>query len=191
MTYAIEQTVLHLLLLAALDSTSINYCPSEWVYLSHTNNCYKVQYGELTYAEAKDECNSIAANLTSITHSFQENEFIASLASTHIIYEGGITPEITALQTWIGLMQQDKHSWQWVDGTNYDYPNWSPALEVIGRSTEKWCVLLMTDIELLALRYKWVNVDCQRKLRAYVCKKPSLHIDDCNDSFETSLRYEK
>lgn len=178
MSFNVICIALVLIHVASLTAVSVNYCLSGWTYCSHTEHCYQVQHGQRNYSEAKQRCNRVGANLTSI-HSEDENDFVSSLASAHDEHDPVITHQHLLKQTWIGLTQFERDSWQWDDGTDVDYENWTPMLDRPSEPSSNYCVMLFTDNNDQQLHYKWGQSDCQKKLRAFVCRKRPEHVYEC------------
>merc|ERR1712038_1714041 len=124
-------------------------CPSGWSV--YNGNCYKFVSKAKSFSEAEGYCNSIwDAHLASI-HSAGENQFI------YDSYGGEAGGDI-----WIGGKRQGD-SFAWLDGTPWDYQNWSPN-NPSHRHEE--CA------EIFALNYypsNWNDDSCSSR-NAFVCQ---------------------
>jgi len=124
-------------------------CPSGWS--AYNGNCYKFVSKAKSFSEAEGYCNSIwDAHLASI-HSAGENQFI------YDSYGGQAGGDI-----WIGGKRQGD-SFAWLDGTPWDYQNWSPN-NPSHRHEE--CA------EIFALNYypsNWNDDSCSSR-NAFVCQ---------------------
>ena len=87
------------------------------------NSCYKVLDNNGQHYSKRDECNqeciSAGGMLTSI-HSQAENDFLASLL-----------PQNNNMYTWVGADEVGNKNFVWMDGTAWDYENWSAGIENI------------------------------------------------------------
>uniref|UniRef100_A0A7E4VMN8 C-type lectin domain-containing protein n=1 Tax=Panagrellus redivivus TaxID=6233 RepID=A0A7E4VMN8_PANRE len=143
------------------------HCPSTWSYFAPTQACYKVYYN-LRWDDAESTCLSESAHLASI-HSQQEVDFINELATMNVSVDCGNTlPQLT----WVGLYTTDNNkSWKWTDGSTVDFLQWNdgepnePGKENCGQVFTENCDYAYKKLN---------NIDCDRSVRASVCKKAAL-----------------
>uniref|UniRef100_A0A915C6F7 C-type lectin domain-containing protein n=1 Tax=Parascaris univalens TaxID=6257 RepID=A0A915C6F7_PARUN len=88
-------------------------CEQGWVYYEPTASCYINVRGNFSFNEARNGCEELDANLTSI-HSEEESNFINGLNDGGTIY-------------WIGLQKKDG-IWHWIDGTPLTYTRWRKGI---------------------------------------------------------------
>jgi hypothetical protein len=79
--------------------------------------------------------------------------------------------------TFIGLHNPSHSRWIWTDESSTTYLNWAKS-ESNGASKNEWCAQIYTDpIENSEEKvehyiYKWNDIPCIGKMRAFVCKSP-------------------
>uniref|UniRef100_A0A1I8AIZ5 C-type lectin domain-containing protein n=1 Tax=Steinernema glaseri TaxID=37863 RepID=A0A1I8AIZ5_9BILA len=114
---------------------------------------YLVNPHRLSWLEAEKQCRAKGGHLSSIL-SKEESEFFASLVSNYFL----------GFDVWIGGRRIGPNSFEWVDGSKWDYSNFheeqpndlhnNDCLEVFDASHEKWA-----------------NYDCAREYPS-ICKVP-------------------
>ena len=106
--------------------------------------------------EANQVCNLAGGNLTSI-HSSEEFEFIQRLLISSI--------GDSYFTTWIGG-KKNGNTYEWIDGTPFDFDNWFPAEPNNSKGVEN-C------LELLGLNEPWNNLfndkNCDTK-SSFICQ---------------------
>ncbi|EFO89507.1 CRE-CLEC-50 protein [Caenorhabditis remanei] len=140
-------------------------CDQGWTYFAPTDFCYRV-YHNAKWDDAEAACVLLGAHLTSV-HSETENTFVANLASCGI-KEGN--PKDLA---WIG-MHKVGQDWVWTDGTKSDYINWAPKQP--DNPGKENCVETAPDLSHDKWYENWNNEACSTEMRAYICKKGSIHV---------------
>jgi hypothetical protein len=103
-------------------------CSSGWTYFAPTSSFYCANYTDsgLTWQQGEDYCNSIGGHLTSV-HSDLENRLIWAYVNYMGCY--GQAP-------WLGLYTVDNETtYQWTDGSNYDYQRWFPGYPNVNEGT--------------------------------------------------------
>ena len=91
-----------------VDYLSVTQPPEE--SYEFNGNFYKIINDEVTWDEAKANCESLGGHLVTIT-SVQEQDFINSI-------------NFYGESLWIGTFRDDTYRWQWVTGEEWDYTNW-------------------------------------------------------------------
>ncbi|KAK5973178.1 Lectin protein type II [Trichostrongylus colubriformis] len=129
-----------------------------WAILGKYEKVFKVIGDKKTWAEADEACKSQGAKLASIKNK-EINDFIWDLAKS---FPDGTGPES---QIWIGGKKL-WGSWMWIDGTEWDYLNWSPG-EPNNAEGREDCLQILAHSRLNG---KWNDYFCDRKL-AFVCQK--------------------
>ncbi|WKX90401.1 hypothetical protein Q1695_009335 [Nippostrongylus brasiliensis] len=164
MNRALLLAVLPVLTLAYVLPSSLDddpRCDSDWTYFDVTSSCYYVG-SENNFDSAQADCASIGGNLTSIHNGF-ENNFVASLTEIG-------AKESTDDMTWIGL-RYVANKWTWTDGSDTSYLNWMKGRPQ--KDTNKYaCVQILQD-DYKGAKTQWNDVECNIKMRKYVCKKPA------------------
>ena len=119
------------------------------------NRCYKFFSEEKNWTEAKNTCEQVSGQLTSI-HSKEESGFVICLqdpASVHTTWVGG---------------QRNQTGFTWIDGTSFDFDNWymgqpdnqggnQNCIEIHSNPGQDW-------------HERWNDFSCDEK-RSFVCKK--------------------
>ncbi|KAK0423645.1 hypothetical protein QR680_008252 [Steinernema hermaphroditum] len=132
-------------------------CWDGWTYYSHTRSCYRV-YHNMNWFQAADYCRSLGANLTSI-HGNHENSFVGRVA-----YNGD-----GDARTWVGGFYFGGE-YNWNDGTEMDFTNWRFDFE---EKDEAYPCVSIENFKCTN-KIKWLNDDCYRQLRTFVCKRPAF-----------------
>ncbi|XP_078368704.1 uncharacterized protein LOC144652532 isoform X2 [Oculina patagonica] len=129
----------------------ITGCYPNWrsFFVNRVPYCYfLVAKKRVTWAEAQELCKEEESNLVSI-NSAEEHNFIRSISGGNSV--------------WIGL--EKKQDWQWTDGSNVEYVNWSrgePNNGGNGNRPEK-CAMYS------AITGYWNDFPCDTKFN-YICK---------------------
>jgi hypothetical protein len=120
-------------------------CPAKW--LRHQHGCYLALTSMHDFAEAKEKCVSMNANLVSIRSEF-EQEFISHLA-------------LAWQDTWIGLVKSSSSSneWRWIDRTRWSFSNWGS-----GQPNYEYGCGALRRMEGNVNDGTWVAMDCGRKM---------------------------
>ncbi|CAG0896971.1 unnamed protein product [Darwinula stevensoni] len=118
-------------------------------WLFHGGQCYFYVDEPKTALEAQQDCQGIEGNLVSI-HNDEENAFIGGIARNAPL--------------WLGLQRQGS-TWEWLDGTPFDYDNVNPNF-------------LFDDEYAIMWKDEWGNDDCGES-KPFVCR---LRADECPDS---------
>uniref|UniRef100_A0AC34PVF4 C-type lectin domain-containing protein n=1 Tax=Panagrolaimus sp. JU765 TaxID=591449 RepID=A0AC34PVF4_9BILA len=144
-----------------------SFCDSEWAFFNESDSCYKAFHNS-KWNDAEATCVENGAHLASI-HSDAENSFVAALARTGL-------SQSTPHQSWIGLYTNTRNAqWNWTDSSPVDFYNWAPSQP--DNPGGENCVQLFSDNSEWASEAKWYekyqNYDCNKEVRAFVCKKPS------------------
>ncbi|CAI2352964.1 unnamed protein product [Caenorhabditis sp. 36 PRJEB53466] len=144
--------------------TCVPSCDMGWTYFAPTDYCYRV-YHNAKWDDAEAACIILGAHLASV-HTETENTFVNNLASCGV-KEGN--PKDLA---WIG-MHKVGQDWVWTDGTPSDYFNWAPKQP--DNPSKELCVETAPDLSHDKWYENWNNEECNTIMRAYVCKKGSIH----------------
>ncbi|CAB03881.1 C-type lectin domain-containing protein [Caenorhabditis elegans] len=139
-------------------------CDQGWTYFSPTDFCYRVYHGE-KFNDAEASCVLLGGHLASI-HSLAENTFVNNIASC------GIKEGKYEHLAWIG-MHKVGQDWVWTDGTPSDYFNWAPKQP--DNPKKEFCVQTAPDLSHDKWYENWNNLECNEVMRAYICKKASIH----------------
>ncbi|RWS26250.1 aggrecan core protein-like protein [Leptotrombidium deliense] len=146
-------------------------CPDEWT--AFNGNCYIVT--KFTdFVSGQNYCKTMNATLPSV-HSKEENEFLALLLRVNNVYN-----------FWLNACQVERGNskFQWLDGSKFNYQNWSKNEpdEII--SSETVCIKLNKDGEWGDERMSRFNmIACVKK------RKDSVIIEiNPNDIMENSLK---
>ena len=117
-------------------------------------SCYKFFNVKTKWDKAKQHCSDLGSILVTI-HSFEENQFVASLAPTYTTI-------------WIGASDTVlEGTWVWLDGENWGgYANWGGSNPNNSRGKEN-CALTVNG--------KWNDVNCNLS-HTYVCKTKNWKI---------------
>ncbi|XP_056454929.1 galactose-specific lectin nattectin-like [Gadus chalcogrammus] len=128
-------------------------CPPYW-YESGTD-CYKYVSGQMTWADAELQCQSLGANLVSI-HSASEMIFITALIENFDPTKG---------RHWIGFSDLQKEgSWMWSDGSPRDFATWFPN-QPNNEAGGQHC----GEITFWKLEADWNDAQC-KMVASSVCK---------------------
>ena len=115
-------------------------------------SCYKFVTIAKTRASAENDCVGKDSHLTSI-YSAKEMDFvIKETTNTNGVWIGG---------------ERNGNSFQWIDGTKFDYTNWDG-----GQPNDSGEKCIVSTHIWGAGKGKWHDCSCGYKL-AYVCKKPA------------------
>ena len=133
---------------ATPSSAPTTVCPSGFVLVSGTSNCYKYQATLMNWFDAERSCNSLGGHLASISSATEESYLYQNL-----LYS------INADNPWIGANDiSSEGSWTWSDGSSGSYSNFYS-----GRSSGEYCVRML----YLGVSYGWDYASC-------ATTKPSL-----------------
>lgn len=126
-----------------------------------SNKCYHYDDNKLTFAQARNACLALGADLVSI-HNQQNENFTAA-------YINQATQGFDRFYTWIGLMAVQGQFRTWTDGTSVTYTRWEagqPSLST-GQcvAMQSWAQLDKPD--------GWRSLDCSFQ-RPYVCMKNKI-----------------
>ena len=129
-------------------------CDEGWS--SYGESCYKIVLEQKYQIQAENSCKEEGAHLASF-HSKGEIDFINKLSNylNHL---------------WIGLERRN-NSFEWTDGSTFDYKNWDTSQpDNLDDPTHK-CVEIWDYRSPYSLIGRWHDTICTRKY-SYVCKKP-------------------
>ncbi|CAH2273539.1 Hypothetical predicted protein [Pelobates cultripes] len=122
-------------------------CPLGWhreIY-----SCYYVSKSKKTWDEARDECQTLNSQLTTISSS-DERKILSKIYENKERY-------------WIGL-RRDRNNidvWKWMDGTVMTYSNWDTD-EPNNEKNNEHCAETMAG--------PWNDQDCNT-MQKFICKK--------------------
>jgi hypothetical protein len=72
-------------------------------------------------------------------------------------------------QTWIGMLDlKHNRQWSWSDSSSVDYYNWRSGEP--NNAGNEYCVELYSDSLDANVHYRWNDMSCDSRLRAFVCK---------------------
>ena len=117
-----------------------------------SDSCYFFESNEKNVTSAENDCVEKDSHLVSI-HSIKEMNFLRDQKIFNSEW------------AWIGG-EKKGNSFQWLDGTAFDYKNWDH-----GQPDNQWwdkCILWKS----LSSSTKWHGASCTREY-PYVCKKPA------------------
>ena len=129
-------------------------CGSDWISYSN-KKCFKILNIKGTEAEAKAICSLLegTSSLVTIVSKTEQNYLNEHLKSYRSIADN----------VWIGL-EYVSSSFQWIDGTQYQYQNWGE--NAIKDGSNKCVQKSLIDSEL----GQWTDDNCYRKY-VIVCQK--------------------
>merc|ERR1719167_1237055 len=131
-------------------------CDEGWTMFN--NACYKFmgKNSETKYWKAaSDACNQVGGNLTSI-HSKEEVKFIRKLIDPPDLYS-----------IWIGG-KRNGNSFQWIDGSPFDFDNWGVKLPDNEGGNEN-CMEFITEREIFNDRP--CDEPKSKHQKSFICKK--------------------
>uniref|UniRef100_A0A1I7YLV3 C-type lectin domain-containing protein n=1 Tax=Steinernema glaseri TaxID=37863 RepID=A0A1I7YLV3_9BILA len=122
------------------------------------NHIFTLNLKRLTWTIAKGECEKIGGTLASIVTK-KENEFITS-----VLRKEEDTTHRVGNDVWIGALQVSPGKFEWLDGSPFDYMNfsWNQPNDALGNN----CMEIFGS----GLS-KWLNYPCSREFPS-ICKIP-------------------
>eukprot|EP00057_Strongylocentrotus_purpuratus_P015706 XP_011670180.1 PREDICTED: macrophage mannose receptor 1-like [Strongylocentrotus purpuratus] len=142
-------------------------CPSGWVQRQGTYDCYQFKTDTTSWDQARANCHTQEADLTSLDKA-GENEWVISQLSGSSIRD----------DYWIGLSDPFGHLvYVWSDGSIYDpnLANWDSGRPSHSKGT-KACVAMGYNPG-----WAWLDEDCG-SAKAYVCHKTLTQPVRCDES---------
>lgn len=132
--------------------------------------CYSFESSTKTRNLAESDCTGKNAHLASI-HSKQENDFIRKVTNNEGVWIGG---------------KRTGSSFQWLDGTPFDYKNWMGG-EPNNYGGREYCLFFNWNRNNLG---QWNDYHCEPTF-PYVCKKGSFFqtIENISDLLCIFLEY--
>ena len=129
-----------------------NKCESAWILFG--DSCYFFALNAKSKDAAENDCIGKDSHLASI-HSNEESEFVWSQTINKDMW------------WWIGG-EKKENSFQWLDGTKFEYTNWdSNSLQPDNLDGKENCIKLINSLG------SWHDASCEF-IHTYVCKKPAL-----------------
>ena len=119
------------------------------------NDCYRFSLEQKDWDDAEKSCIQDDGHLASVL-SNDEMVFISCLQDPSSIHK-----------SWIGA-KRNGNSFQWTDGSKFDFENWSPG-EPNNQGGAEDCIEFDSDPGH-TVHDKWNDSPCSNK-RNYVCKK--------------------
>ena len=125
--------------------------------LIYDGSCYRsaVLIDGITWSDAQSSCENWGGDLTSIS-SERENNLLFTMNTDAVS------------DTWLGLYDVDRNgSYQWIDGTLYDYTHWSTGNP--SNNLNEDCIWMYPDST-------WDDFPCYVSRRRYICKRNTSDI---------------
>ncbi|XP_056900817.1 ladderlectin-like isoform X1 [Takifugu flavidus] len=128
----------------ASRNARFNFCPDGW--FTHNYRCYIFVNSPMNWYSAKDHCNSLGANLASVS-SPREYSFLQQMTKTS-----------SQSIAWLGGFYLQGR-WLWINNEGFYYTNWYSQ----SSSVSYPCMFLRTT-------YGWGNSQCTSAQR-FICSK--------------------
>jgi len=134
-------------------------CTSGWK--SFDGYCYSIHDRKGSWKNAQMFCNDSNSNLVSV-HSEEESKFVVDL----IDYP---SRNITKCVWTGGKKNYDINTWEWVDGSDYDFTHWNTFQPDGGNRDNQQCITYFRGSHL------WNDRPCHNSCPVTICKKSNVN----------------